>query len=474
MREQINIEPITRIEGHAKITIRLGEEGEVDDARFHVTQFRGFEEFCHGRPLHEMPSITSRICGICPVSHMIASGKACDGLLAVRIPDTASKLREILQIAQIEQSHALSFFHLSSPDLLLGMDADVEQRNIFGLIEENPEMAKQGIKLRKFGQQVIEKLAGKRIHAAWVDAGGVNNPLDAERRDQILRELPDALDSAKSILKTFKGMLGDYEEEIETFGNFPSAFMGSVDEQGEQQLYDGKLRLVDQNGNMLEDKRDPADYQEFVAEEIEPWTYLKFPYYEPQGYPDGIYRVGPLARLNVVDACGTPEADKELKEFRQLASGPIQSSFHFHYARLIEIVYCLERMRELLESDDILNTNVKAEAQPNATEAVGIAEAPRGTLIHHYKTDDDGLIEWVNLVIATGHNNLAMNKSVTQVARRYVDSENLEEGMLNRVEAVIRAYDPCLSCSTHALGQMPMQIQLVDPEGAVLDEVRRG
>ena len=473
MPRQITIQPVTRIEGHAKITVHLDDDGRVSDAQFHVTQFRGFEKFCEGRPFHEMPSITARICGICPVSHLIAASKTCDELLAVRIPATAAKLRQILNLAQLAQSHALSFFHLSSPDLLLGMDADPAQRNVFGLIQAHPELAKQGIRLRQFGQQIIERLAGRRIHPAWTVAGGVNEPLSAEDRDKILAGLPGALEIALSTFDTFKGLIGQHEDAVESFGNFPSMFMGLVSGDGSLEHYDGKLRIVDAEGNMVVDGLDPARYQDVIGEAVEPWTYLKFPYYKPQGYPEGIYRVGPLARLNVADRCGTPLADERLAEFRELSRGPVLSSFHYHYARLIEIVYALERMEQLLNDPDILDTHVRAQAAPNATEGVGVSEAPRGTLIHHYRTDHQGLITWANLIVATGHNNLAMNRAVRQVAARFVKTDSLTEGMLNRVEAVIRAFDPCLSCSTHALGQMPLRIQLVGPDRKVIDELVR-
>ncbi|MEF8788145.1 MAG: Ni/Fe hydrogenase subunit alpha [Planctomycetota bacterium] len=473
MADQINIDPVTRIEGHAKISIHLDDDDRVEDARFHVTQFRGFEKLTHGRPFHEMPSITARICGICPVSHMVASGKACDDLLAVRVPPAASQLRHALQLAQILQSHALSFFHLSGPDLLGGMDADAEDRNIFALIEQNPELARQGIQLRKFGQEIIEALSGKRIHGAWVVPGGVNKVLDVEDRDEILEQIPDVLESAQEIRDKFRGMLGSFEDEIESFGNFPTAYMGLVDEDGGLQHYDGRLRLMSNDGEILEDQVDPADYDALIGEEVEPWTYLKFPYYREQGYPDGIYRVGPLARLNLVDECGTPQADHAWREFQDMSDGPIQSSFHYHYARLVELIYCVEKIQELLEDDTALQDRVCADAGVNVNRGVGIAEAPRGTLIHDYTVDDDGLIRGVNMIIATGHNNLPMNKSIEQVARRYVDGKNLEESMLNRVEAVIRAFDPCLSCSTHAVGKMPLDIRLVDSDGSTVDEVTR-
>lgn len=473
MVQRIEIDPITRIEGHAKITILLDDEGVVSDAQFHVTQFRGFEKLCEGRPFYEMPSLMARTCGICPVSHLIASAKASDALLAVRIPPVAVALRRILNLAQIVQSHALSFFHLSSPDFLLGMDGDPAKRNLFGVLEAHPQMARDGIRLRQFGQQVIEWLAGKRIHPAWVVPGGVNAPLPVEVRDRILAAIPEVLAIAQRTLKWFKPMLEKFRKEIGTFANFPSLFLGLVNSRGALEHYDGWMRVVDSAGNIIADGLDPAEYADFIGEAVEPWTYLKSPYYKPHGYPDGMYRVGPLARLNIADRCGTPLADQEWAEFRELDRGAILSSFHFHYARLIEVLYGIEMIEQLLNDPDILSPHVRAFAGPNAGEGIGVSEAPRGILMHHYKIDEQGIITWANLIIATGHNNLAMNRGVLQVAKNFVNGRKLKEGMLNRVEAVIRAYDPCLSCSTHAVGEMALAIELRDADGTFLDEIRR-
>jgi NAD-reducing hydrogenase large subunit len=469
----IVIDPVTRIEGHSKITLHLNDEGRVEEARFHVTQFRGFEKLCEGRPFYEMPSLMARICGICPVSHLIASAKACDSLLAVRIPATADKLRRILGLAQVTQSHALSLFHLSSPDLLLGMDADPAKSNIFGAAEKHPELALDGIRLRQFGQGIIERLGGKRIHPAWIVPGGVSEPLSEANRDPILRSLPDALAIAERTLEWFKSTMERFREEISTFGNFPTMSMGIVKEDNSLTFYDGKARIVDASGHVVADELDPTKYSEYIGEKVEPWSYLKSTYYKPKGFPEGVYRVGPLARMNVADRCGTPRADQELAEFHELQRTAVLSSFHYHHARLVEILYCIERLEQLLNDPEIVSKHVRAVARANALESVGACEAPRGTLFHHYKIDDQGLIRWVNLVIATGHNNLAMNRSVLQVAKHFVQANRLNPGMLNRVEAVIRCYDPCLSCSTHALGQMDLQIQLVSPDGEVLDEISR-
>jgi NAD-reducing hydrogenase large subunit len=475
MSRTVIIEPVTRIEGHARITLQLGDSGEVEDAKFHLTQFRGFEKFCEGRPYREMPALTARTCGICPVSHVIASNKACDHLLSVSIPPTGEKLRRIINLAQLTQSHALSFFHLSSPDLLLGWDADPTTRNIFGVMRQDPALAKDGIRLRQIGQTIIETLGGKKIHPTWVVPGGVSEPLTIEKRDAMLKLLPEGLDIAKRTYAFFKTLVPKFKDEAHHFGSLPTMFLSLVTPKGNLEHYDGLLRVKDAQGRILEDMVPPHEYQRLIGEAVEDFSYMKFPYYKPQGYPKGIYRVGPLARLNNAEACGTPYADVALAEFRTLQeSGPITSSFHYHYARLVEIIYALEMMDRLLKDPSILDPRVRARARSNRDEGIGVAEAPRGILMHHYRIDDEGLITSVNLIIATGHNNLAMNQSIRQVADAYVDGNNLQEGMLNRVEAVIRCFDPCLSCASHAFGQMPLAIELKDPTGRVVDRLSRG
>ena len=473
MSQTITIDPVTRIEGHARITLQLDDGGKVDDAQFHVTQFRGFEKFCEGRPFPEMPSLTARTCGICPVSHLMASSKACDALMSVEIPANAVKLRRIMNLAQIIQSHALSFFHLSSPDMLLGWDSDPAQRNVFGVIKDYPQLARDGIRLRQIGQTIIALLGGKKIHPAWMVPGGVNAPLTEATRDEIGRMIPEGLDIVTRTLAWYQGQLSKFKEEADHFANFPSLYFGLIDAKGGLEHYDGFLRVKDQQGNIVEDMVPLTDYRQIVAEAVEPFSYMKFPYYRKVGYPEGCYRVGPLARLNLCDFAGTPKADEALEQFRKLQDGPVESSFHYHYARLVEIIFACERIAAFISDPDILNTKVRARARGNATEGIGIAEAPRGTLIHHYETDEVGLITRMNLIIATGHNNIAMNRGVKQVAQHFVDGKKLQEGMLNRVEAVIRCFDPCLSCATHALGQMPLHVQLLDAAGKVCDEARR-
>jgi NAD-reducing hydrogenase large subunit len=471
--ERIVIHPMTRIEGHAKISICVDDGGRVESAQFHVTEFRGFEKLCEGRPFHEMPGLMSRVCGICPVSHILASSKAGDALLGVQIPPAAVKQRRLLNYAQVLQSHALSFFHLSAPDLLLGMDAAPEKRNLFGLIESDPDFLRRGIRLRQFGQRVIELVGGKRIHPPWGAPGGVLRTVGPGERDEMLRWVPEALDSLDLALARLKSVLESFQEEIEHMGNFPSLFLGTVNGEGSLEYYDGLIRIVDSEGNIVADGLAPERYHTYLAEASEEWSYMKFPYYKPLGYPGGMYRVGPLARLNAASAARTPRADRELHEYRQRTRGTACKSFYYHLARLIEMLHAVERIEELLADPDLLGEEVQARAGLNRREGVGSCEAPRGTLFHHYHVDANGLVRRANLLIATAQNNLAMNKAVEQTARRFVAPRALAEGMLNRVEAAIRCYDPCLSCSTHAIGQMPLIIEIQNRRGEVLHRLER-
>ena len=377
----LTIEPITRIEGHARITIQLDSAGQVEDAKFHLTQYRGFEKFCEGRPYREMPALTARSCGICPVSHLVASSKACDQLLSVSIPPTAVKLRRMMNLAQLLQSHALSFFHLSSPDFLLGWDSDPAHRNVFGLMKQHPQLAKDGIRLRQIGQMMIEILGGKRIHPAWMVPGGVNDPLTEEKRAAMLKMIPDGMTIARRTYAFFKDQISKFTDEAQHFGNFPSLFLSLVTPRGGLEHYDGLIRIKDAEGNIVEDMVPPDEYQRVIGEAVEPFSYMKFPYYKRHGYPNGMYRVGPLARLNNCDRCGTPFADVALAEFRTLQEArPVASSFHYHYARLVEIIFALETIDRLLRDPQILDTRIRARARSNRDEGIGVAEAPRGTL----------------------------------------------------------------------------------------------
>ncbi len=473
MATRIVIDPVTRIEGHAKITIQLGDDGKVVDARFHVAEFRGFERFCVGRPLWEMAAITARVCGICPVSHLLTSAKAGDRILSVAPPPAAIKLRRLMNLAQIVQSHALSFFHLSAPDLILGFDSDPAQRNVFGLIAADRELARGGIRLRQFGQEIIEHLGGKKVHPDWSVPGGVRQPLTEAGRAAIRAWIPEVKATVLDALGRFKGLLDRYRDEAECFGNFPSLFLGLVGDDGTWEHHDGWIRVVDAQGGIVADRLDPQRYMDYIGEATQSDSYLKFPYYKPMGYPDGIYRVGPLARLNLCDRMPTELAERERLEFRD-RFGTASSSFLYHQARLIEILAGVEGIAEAIEDSDVLSDHIRARAGINRLEGVGVSEAPRGTLFHHYNVDEHGRMVRVNLIIATGQNGLAMNRTVQQIAERFIDGPTIAEGVLNRLEAGIRAFDPCLSCSTHAVGSMPMLVRLIGADGRLLDEARRG
>lgn len=474
MSQRIIIEPVTRIEGHAKISIVLDDDDRVADARFHVTEFRGFEKMCEGRPLFEMPGFMARVCGICPVSHLLVSARAGDEILALDVPEPARKLRRLMNLAQIIQSHALSFFHLSSPDLLLGMESDPARRNLFGLIAAEPELARGGIRLRQFGQRIIELLGGKKIHPSWAVPGGVRSSLPAEGRREIAARLPEELAMALGALGRWKRMLDGFHDEIEAFGKFPTLFMGLVTPEGHwAHDSEGLLRITDSHGQTLADGVRAADYQQVVAETVDFGSFMKPAHYRPLGYPEGVYRVGPLARLNVCERFGLPRADRELAEYRARFAPPATSSFLYHHARLIEILASVEHIAQLIDDPDLESDRIRAHAGVNTREGVGMGEAPRGTLFHHYQVDERGLMQRVNLLIATGQNHTAMNRTVLQVARHYIRGPRIPEGVLNRIEAGIRAFDPCLSCSTHRWGAMPLDIELVRRDGTVCDRMVR-
>lgn len=472
MGQTITISPVTRIEGHAKVTINLNENGKVDKAYFQVTQFRGFEKFCEGRMFFEMPVISPRICGICPVTHHLVSAKACDEIIGVKPPKPAVMLRELMHMGQLVQSHALHFFHLASPDLLLGFDADPAIRNVAGLIQKDPELAIKGVKLRKFGQQIIERLGDKRVHPIFAVPGGVNRALTVETRDWILSQIDEMTEYVKTGIKIAKEWLEQNKDLAGTFATFKSGYMGLVDKCDSLNHYDGMVKLIDKDGQPLE-LFSKDQYLDYIGEHVYDWSYLKSTFYKKLGYPDGVYRVGPLARLNVVESIPTPLANDELKSFKSLSEGPVEGSLYYHYARMIECLYGVERIKQLLEDPEIMSKDIREESSKITGHGVGVIEAPRGTVFHDYHCDETGKLTKVNLIIATGHNNWAMSKSVELTAKEFIDGNNLKEGILNRVEAAIRCYDPCLSCSTHAVGQMPLVIEIFDHHGNKIKHVRR-
>lgn len=471
--QKITIEPVTRIEGHAKVTVHLNEDGTVNHAYMHVNEFRGFEKFCEGRMFFEMPSITPRICGICPVSHHLASAKAGDEVAGCPPPRPASLLRELMHMGQIIQSHGMHFFELAGPDLLLGFDSDPATRNVVGLIGANPDLAVKAVNLRKFGQDIIYTLGGRRIHPNFAVPGGVNRALETADRDHILSGVDEAIATIQTGLAIMKDWAEKNAEDINKFAVFPTGYMGLVTPNDSLELYDGSLRLIGSDGNLLE-RFDPRTYLNYISEHVENWSYLKFPYYKKLGFPKGVYRVGPLGRLNASKQIDTPLANAELQIFKALNGGkPVENTLYYHYARLIEALFAAERVKVLLDDPDILSTDIMNTKREFQEQGIGVIEAPRGTLIHHYWIDSMGQLQKVNLIVSTGHNNWAMCNAVDSVAKTYVKGPNVTEGMLNRVEAAIRAYDPCLSCSTHAVGQMPISMDIIDPEGNLINTVVR-
>lgn len=460
----IEINPITRIEGHGKITVNLKDDGSVENARFHVTQFRGFEVFSKGRDFREMPVITPRICGICPVSHHLASAKACDAIMGVKVTPTAHKLRELMHMGQIIQSHALSFFHLSSPDILFGFDADPAIRNIAGVAQKHPDLALLGIGMRKYGQEIIKTLGSKKVHPWHSIPGGVNRSVTETEKDVMLEGIPNLKAKLKETIELVKNYLDEHDEQARTFASFDGSYMGLV-KNGNLELFDGDIRIKGPRGRIMDQFKD-EDYYKYIGEHVEKWSYLKFPFYRNLGFPHGSYRVGPLGRVNACDDISTPEAAAELKKFRSRTSdGMVHYTLYYHYARLLEILYAFERTEELLNDSDITGSDLRVTSRDILPEGIGVIEAPRGTLIHHYEVNDKGAIEKVNLIVATGHNNYAMNKGVEMVARENIKGENVDEGVLNSMEHVIRCYDPCLSCSTHAVGKMPLSVSIYNSEG---------
>jgi NAD-reducing hydrogenase large subunit len=472
--QKITIEPVTRIEGHAKVTIRMNAAGKVDHAYLHVNEFRGFEKFCEGRMVFEMPLITPRICGICPVSHHLASAKAGDAVLGAPPPRPAALLRELMHMGQIVQSHGMHFFELAGPDLLLGFDCDPATRNVAGLLAANPDLTVKAIMLRKWGQEIIHTLGGRRIHPNFAIPGGVNKALTKADRDYILAGYDESIKTIQVGLAIIKDWAEKNMEDINKFAVFPSGYFGLVKPGNTLEMYDGMIRLIGRDGKEME-MFEPSHYLDYIAEHVEDWSYLKFPYYKKLGYPQGVYRVGPLGRCNNSDRISTPLANEELIKFKALNGGkPVENTLYYHYARLVETLYAAEQAKVLLDDPDIMSTDILNTCHNPQPEGVGVIEAPRGTLIHHYWAKENGQIERVNLIVSTGHNNWAMSEAVDSVAKTYITGPEVREGLLNRVEAAIRAHDPCLSCSTHAVGQMPIILELRDSEDKLIQTVSRG
>jgi len=468
---KIVIEPVTRIEGHAKVTILLDEDGSVKQARMHVVEFRGFERFILNRPFWETPVLVQRLCGICPVSHHLAAAKAMDRIVGGEdLTPTAEKIRRLMHYGQVLQSHALHFFHLCSPDLLFGFDADPMVRNVIGVIAGHPHLALQGVMLRKYGQEIIKATAGKKIHGTGAIPGGVNQNLSIKKRDFLLKDLDQMYEWSRDALKIARDYTIERLAELEPFGSFPSNHLSLVGEDGRMDLYDGKFRAVDAEGNRILDQAGGMEYLDHIAEEVRSWSYMKFPFIRSQGPETGWYRVGPLARINTCDFIDTPGAEAARKEFMAVTDGkPNNMTMAYHWARMIELLHSTEKIAELLHDPDLQGEDLVVSGS-RREEAVGVLEAPRGTLIHHYKVNRDDQVVMANLIVATTQNNEPMNRAVQRIAEDHLSGKEITEGLLNRIEVVIRAYDPCLSCATHAMGQMPLVVGLVDHEGNLLDE----
>lgn len=469
--KKIVISPVTRVEGHGKVTIRLNDKGKVDYARFHIVEFRGFERFALGRFYWEMPVLIQRLCGICPVSHHLCAAKATDVIVgADKIPVTAEKMRRLMHYGQTFQSHALHFFHLASPDLLFGFDADPAIRNVVGVAQKHPDLAKMAILMRKYGQEVIKATSGKKIHGTGAIPGGINKNLSKEERDFLKKDIDQMLQWSIDGLALFKKVFQGDMKHLLAFAAFDSNHVSLVRGDGCLDLYDGVLRAKAADGKIIFDQVQPKDYLEYIREEVRPWSYMKFPFIKSLGMEKGWYRVGPLARINCCDYIDTPLAEKERQEMMALTGGkPNNSTMAYHYARLIEVLHSAEKIKQLLDDKDLLGTDLVAEGKQRK-EGIAILEAPRGTLFHHYQINDSDQIAMANLIVSTTNNNEPMNQAVQWVARNELEGQKITEGLLNHVEVAIRAYDPCLSCATHAVGQMPLSVSLEGPDGSLLHQ----
>ncbi len=471
---RIVIEPVTRVEGHGKVTILLDEQGRVRQARLHIVEFRGFERFLQGRPYWEVPVLVQRLCGICPVSHHLAAAKAMDQIAGVdRVPPAADKLRRLMHYGQVFQSHVLHFFHLCSPDLLFGFDADPAGRNVVGVAAKFPDLARQAIRMRQYGQEIIQATAGKKIHGTGAIPGGVNKNLSTAERDHFLRDYDQMLRWSRAAVGLARDYTLTHLRELAGFGSFAANHLSLVRADGALDLYDGRLRAVDAQGRTLLDQVEGAAYLEHLAEEVQAWSYMKFPFLRALGPERGWYRVGPLARLNTCGFLDTPEAEAARRDFFAVLGGPpVHLTMAYHWARMIEVLHSIEQIGRLLCDPDLQGRELVA-GGARRREAVGMIEAPRGTLIHHYVVGDDDLVLRCNLIVATTHSNMAMNRAVEQVAREQLAGGEITEGLLNRIEVAIRAHDPCLSCATHALGKMPLVVEVRDAQDRLQHERTR-
>jgi len=470
---RVAIDPVSRVEGHGKVTLLLDENDHVHQARLHIVEFRGFEKFVQGRPYWEAPVMVQRLCGICPVSHHIAASKATDMIVGAKITPTAEKVRRLMHYGQILQSHALHFFHLSAPDLLFGFDSDVAKRNIVGVAAAYPEIAKQGVLLRKYGQEVIRITAGKRIHGTGSVPGGVNKHVSIEERDYLLRDIGQMIDWSRGAVGMARQLFEKNLDLYNNFARFDTHTLSMVRGDGALDLYHGGLRARDMNGNALFDHFDYQRYWDVIFEDVKPWSYMKFPFLRALGPEAGWYRVGPLTRVTQCDFIPTPLAEEQRREFLAFCGGRAAgATLGAHWARMIEMLHAAEVIQALLHDPDLQGNDLVSKGE-RQERGVGVIEAPRGTLIHHYKVDENDQIVRCNLIVSTTHNNQAMNEAIRQVVKKYINGRKLTEGLLNHIEVAIRAFDPCLSCATHALGKMPLQVELLDASLARIDLLSR-
>ncbi|MFW5959679.1 MAG: Ni/Fe hydrogenase subunit alpha [Chitinivibrionales bacterium] len=482
MGKKITIEPVTRVEGHGKVTIHLDDKNNLEESRFHIVEFRGFERFVQGRPYWEAPVLVQRLCGICPVSHHLAAAKALDVIVGAGsdgLTPTGEKMRRLMHYGQIFQSHALHFFHLCSPDLLFGIDSDPLKRNVIGVAMEHKDLAVQGVMMRKFGQEIIKATAGKKIHGTGAIPGGINKNLSIEERDKFLKgegdlNIDKMIDWAQGAIDFFKSYHAKNRDLIDNFAAFPSSHLSLVRKDGALDLYHGVIRSVDAEGKKIIDDVDTQEYLSHIGEEVKSWSYMKFPFMLTKGKQHGWYRVGPLARLSTCDFIPTPLAQKEFEEYKAYTKGkPSTSSMHMHWTRLIETLHSAEMMKKLLNDPDLQGNDLVTKGK-KVPEGIGIIEAPRGTLFHHYQIDDNDQIKMANLIVSTTNNNTPMNRAVNEAAKSHISGQpEITEGMKNAVEVAIRAYDPCLSCATHAIGKMPLVISMYDSMGNMVDQKRK-
>ena len=472
--KKVVIEPVTRVEGHGKVTLHVDDAGTIQEARLHIVEFRGFERFIEGRPYWELPLVVQRLCGICPVSHHLAAGKAIDMIAGVKqLSPAAEKLRRLMHWGQTLQSHALHFFHLSSPDLLFGFSSDIEKRNIVAVIEADPELALKGVKLRKYGQDIIKAISGKKVHGVAAIPGGMNRSLKADEISTLKAPLKDIIVWAQDAVDVAKSLYLQNRQYNENFALLSTPYLSLVNGKGDWEIYDGNIRIKEANGHIYKDQYPCDDYFNLIHEQVKSWSYMKFPFLVDKGTEDGWYRVGPLARVNNCDRFSTPLAEAARQEFIDHSSEPLpHATLAYHWARMIEVLHCAEAIQQILDDQDIQSDDLKRDGQRQTT-GIGVIEAPRGTLFHHYEVNENDQVTMANLIVSTTSNNRAMNESIRKVANDHLSGQELTPELLNLVEVAIRAYDPCLSCATHAVGKMPLQLELIDSSGTAMDKLVR-